>query len=61
MTNNEKYKTAAEREQAFITFCANRECVDCPIYYERRKLRVSRCILTWLDCKAEEENENDKQ
>lgn len=54
MTNNEKYKTASEREIAFTSFCSNSECSGCSIYYEKKRLGIANCVLVWLDRKADE-------
>lgn len=51
MTNAEKYKTAKEREEAFVIFCDAKkwECVTCPLGGGKD------CKFAWLDLEAEEE------
>lgn len=54
MTNQEKYKTAREREQAFVRFCGQHTCNSCPLD-ERRKVYACGCTFGWLEMEAEEE------
>lgn len=53
MTNQEKYKTAQEREQAFRQFCQTHVCMmGCPL---RDMSKTSyACVLNWLEMEAEE-------
>lgn len=53
MTNQEKYKTAREREQAFVRFCEPRICKECPVHAGHGA--GNGCVLIWLEMEAEEE------
>lgn len=53
MTNQEKYKTAQERERAFWQFCKIISCKNCPLI-DIHKTAFD-CILYWLEMEAEEE------
>lgn len=60
MKNGEKYKTAKARERAFDKFCSdiyknNGCCNDCPADILASKKKIKRCLLAWLDMKAEED------
>ena len=55
MTNEELYKTAAERKEAFKAFCRYRVCEECPCCdpedgYEQ-------CVLRWLEREVEVEKD----
>ena len=51
MTNEEKYKTPEERNEAFHRFCANvNDCSICPL----GKTPGLRCPFAWLALEAEE-------
>ena len=53
MTNEEKYETPEERDEAFRRFCRRKsDCNVCPI---GRKLNSFRCTFAWLSLEAEEE------
>ena len=54
MKNQEKYKTAKEREQAFVRFCGQHICHRCPLN-ERRKISACGCTFGWLEMEAEKE------
>lgn len=57
MTNGEKYKTADEREKAFIEFCNTRSYCGfiCPCYGTGESRWKTRCSqFRWLDLEAEE-------
>lgn len=53
MTNDEKYKTAEERQEAFCAFCRPKMCSKCPCYSQLKGKRLH-CILRWLALEAEE-------
>ena len=56
MKNEEKFKTAEERQAAFKEFCKG-VCSKCKI---TRKQNGDSCVITWLDSEYEEpEPEND--
>lgn len=48
MTNQEKYKTAKEREAAFLKFCNAQECVHCPLSNNDE----DDCRYLWLELAA---------
>lgn len=50
MTNEEKYKTAKERQKAFESFCSMNNCKRCPAFKDD-----SGCYFNWLDLEYEEE------
>ena len=50
MTNQEKYKTAKEREQAFLQFCRPSDCNECPLGESNVV-----CVLNWLEMEVKEE------
>ena len=52
MTNEEKYKTPAERDRAFHRFC--KSVNDCSIC-SAGKIPNLRCTFAWLALEAEEE------
>ena len=50
MKNEEKYKTAEEREKAFDDFCSKQAlCGNCPL----QKATGARCGYRWLELEAE--------
>lgn len=52
MTNEEKYKTAEERHEAFAKFCiAKGDCDKCPAH----GIADGNCRFRWLALEAEEE------
>ena len=52
MTNEEKYKTPEERNEAFSRFCGGANgCSPCPL----GKTLPTRCHFSWLALEAEEE------
>lgn len=52
MTNEEKYKTPEERDEAFHRFCKSvNYCRICPF----GKVPILRCTFAWLALEAEEE------
>lgn len=58
MTNEDKYKTAKERTEAFLNYCEpHMMCCDCELYQvrERTTLGRSMCVCTWLELEAEDE------
>lgn len=60
MTNQEKYKTAKEREDEFRQFCkSHRVCEACPLFEVRRAYNAYSfqygCLLKWLEIEVEEE------
>lgn len=55
MTNEEKYKTAEERQEAFCAFCRPKMCYECPCYKRINGNKRPHCILRWLALEAEGE------
>lgn len=55
MTNEEKYKTPEEREEAYHRFCSGRICHECPAHDKN----VNSCLLQWLSLE-EEKGENNE-
>lgn len=52
MTNEQKYKTTEERNEAFHRFCKSvNDCSICPV----SKAPYRRCTFAWLALEAEEE------
>lgn len=52
MTNEEKYKTAKERGDAFLKFCNSHSCGDCAIH--KMNEPKDPCAFIWLALEAEE-------
>lgn len=52
MTNAEKFKTAEERQKAFMKFCSNKSCSKCHIWREFKQ--ITNCKFIWLDIEYEE-------
>ena len=50
MTNEEKYETADERNDAHQEFCMNHDCADCPANKNGKKM----CTFYWLSLEADE-------
>lgn len=50
MKNEERYKTAQERQDAFKKFCDSHDCYSC--HAQRKDME---CILGWLELECEEE------
>ena len=53
MKNEEKYKTAKERERGFQIFCDKHDCFTCPC--EKKEPASSGCRFIWLSLEREEE------
>lgn len=58
MTNEQKYKTAEERQEAFSRFCdqykSRNVCHACPCWQVGKKWHIN-CRFLWLDLEAEKE------
>lgn len=54
MTNEQKYKTAEERNNAFSKWCFNRTCTSCKLKSHNFDGGYC-CKFYWLDLEAEEE------
>lgn len=55
MINGEKYKTAKERDVAWLDYCAKFEvCEGCPLL-DRQDNGDGKCQFLWLELDAEEE------
>ena len=50
MTNEEKYETADERNDAHREFCMNHDCADCPANKNGKKM----CTFYWLTLEVED-------
>ena len=56
MTNEEKYKTPEERQEAFNAFCDQyNTCKDCHLFTIIRRGGRDGCAFNWLALEAEEE------
>ena len=49
MTNGEKYKTIAERLDAFTAFCNGKPCAECELLCKLRNGGVVKCAFDWLE------------
>lgn len=58
MKNEEKYRTAEEREEAFDSFCLATMCYKCPCCGSGRSVGKI-CISRWLKLEAEDEKDGD--
>ena len=56
MTNEQKYKTADERNRAFNEWCFNRDCESCKLR-SHNSLGGVGCRFYWLALEAEEDEE----
>ena len=55
MTNEQKYKTADERNNAFSEWCFNRDCKSCELKSHNGFDGGAWCRFYWLALEAEEE------
>ena len=55
MTNEQKYKTAKERNDAFSEWCFNRDCKTCELKSHNSFDGGDGCRFYWLDLEADEE------
>lgn len=53
MTNEQKYKTAEERYNAYIKYCGSRQCEVCALRDKRSEALT--CAFDWLSLEAEDE------
>lgn len=53
MTNEEKYRTLAERQSAFQEYCSKHGCPSCKYFNNRNNNR--NCALAWLADEVEED------
>ena len=54
MTNEQKYKTADERNDAFNEWCFSRDCKTCKLKWHNGFDGGARCRFYWLALEAEE-------
>ena len=55
MTNEQKYKTAKERNDAFSEWCFSRDCKTCELKSHNNFDGGAECRFYWLDLEADEE------
>ena len=55
MTNEQKYKTPEERDNAFNEWCFSRDCKTCELKSHNSFDGGDGCRFYWLDLEAEEE------
>ena len=59
MTNEQKYKTPEERDNAFNEWCFNRDCESCNLKAHNGFDCGARCRFYWLALEAEEEEKTE--